>query len=133
MLLDRLDPYGHDVGGAQRFEQDRRVGGIGLVAFDIGPDVLGGQQFHIDVQAGQITRPVMGGAAGFHDDERGVAIVEPAFELAAGEAVGFDDFPGSIGNGQLENGLGKVNGYGSRLHVGLLSLRTSDPHPHEDQ
>lgn len=36
-------------------------------------------------------------------------------------------------NGQLENGLGKVNGYGSRLHLGLLSLKTSDPHPHEDQ
>jgi len=33
----------------------------------------------------------------------------------------------------LEDGLGKVNGYGSRLHVGLLSLKTSDPHPHEDQ
>lgn len=62
---------------------------------------------------------MMGRTAGLHDDERDVAVVEPALELAASEMVGFDDFPGSIGHGKLENGLGKVNGYGSRLHVGL--------------
>ena len=71
----------------------------------------------------------MRGAAGLHDNERDVAVVEPALELAAGEAVGFDDFPGSIGNGELEDGFGKVDGHGSRLHVGLLSLKTLIPIP----
>ena len=93
--------------------------GASLVALDVSAYVFGGQQLHVDAESGKITRPVMGRTAGLYDDERDVAVVEPALELAASEMVGFDDFPGSIGHGKLENGLGKVNGYGSRLHVGL--------------
>jgi len=65
---------------------------------------------------------VVSRAAGFHDDQGHIAIDEPAFKLGAGEAVGFDDSPGRIGHGQLEDGLCQINGNGCSIHVGLLLL-----------
>ena len=61
---------------------------------------------------------------------RHVPVVEPALELGAGQAVRFDNLPVVIGNSQLEDTLGQINGNGSSMHFGLLSLKT-DPHPHE--
>ena len=43
LLLDGFHPHLHDVGAACRFEQRTGIGGIGLVAFHVGPDV-GGRQ-----------------------------------------------------------------------------------------
>jgi hypothetical protein len=44
LLLDRLDPYRGDVGAARGFEQGAGIGGIGLVAPDVGAHVRRGQQ-----------------------------------------------------------------------------------------
>lgn len=86
-------PYRHDVSTACRFEQSQGIGGIGLVAFDVGADISGGQQLHLDPQAIQPARLVMGGTAGFHHYEGYLALVEPAFELAAAQAIGFNNRP----------------------------------------
>lgn len=57
-------------------------------------------------------------------------IVEPAFELAAGQVLLIDDFPFVIGCGNLEYTLGQINCNGSSMHFGVLSSKT-DPNPHE--
>jgi hypothetical protein len=131
LLLDGLDLDRRDIGAAGRFEQGAGIGGIGLVALDVGADVGGRQELDVDAQGIELACPVMGRAAGFHDDERDVAVDEPALELAARETVLLDDTPGGIGDGELEDGLGKIDGYGSSMHGGLLLL--TDPRPHVDQ
>lgn len=73
---------------------------------------------------------MVGGAAGFHDDQADGSILEPALELATGQAMLLDDFPFVICNSNLEYTLGKINGHGSSMHFGLLSSKT-DPRPHE--
>jgi hypothetical protein len=133
LLLDRFDLDRRDVGAARRFDQGAGVGGVGLVAFDVGADVGGGQQPDLDAETVQPARPMVRRAARLHDDQRYVAVDEPAFELAARKAVLFDDAPGGIGHGKLEYRFGKINGNGrSSIHGGLLSL-VADPHPHVDQ
>ena len=67
-------------------------------------------------------RPVVGRAAGLHDDQVNAAIGEPALELGARQALGFNDAPLIVGNSDLENGFGQVNGHGSSMHLGLLSF-----------
>ena len=39
-----------------------------------------------------------------------------------GQALGFNDAPVLVGDGDLENGFGQVNGHGSSMHLGLLSF-----------
>jgi hypothetical protein len=69
-------------------------------------------------------------AARFHDDEPDVPVLKPAFELQAGQAMLFGNFPLVIANGNLEYSLGQINGHGSSMHFGLLVSKT-DPHPPE--
>lgn len=56
--------------------------------------------------------------------------LEPALELGTRQAVRFDHLPRGIGDRELKNTFGKINGNSSSIHFGLLSLKT-DPHPHE--
>ena len=60
-------------------------------------------------------------AAGFHDDQGHLAVGESAFELGAGEAMRFNDAPGVIGHGELENRLCPIDGNRCSIHVGLLA------------
>jgi hypothetical protein len=122
LLFNRLDAHRADVGGPGGFEQGGRISGIGLVALDVGPDVLGRQQLDFDTQAIQPACPVVGRATGFHDDQRDIAIGKPALELGAGQALGFDHAPVFIGHGELENRLCKIDGNSSSIHVGLLTF-----------
>ncbi|MGC4090829.1 MAG: hypothetical protein QM756_23740 [Polyangiaceae bacterium] len=120
----------HDVGATGGFEQRTGIGGIGLVAFDIGSDVGRRQQLNLNAQSVEPTAPMVGQATGFHDHQPHIPIVEPAFELAAGQPFLPDNFPFVISNGNLEYTLGQINCNGSSMHFGLLSSKT-DPHPHE--
>ncbi len=70
LLLDRLDAHRADIGRAGRFVQGCGIGGVGLVAANVGAHVLGGQQAHLDTQGIEPAGPVVGRAAGFHDDHR---------------------------------------------------------------
>ena len=81
--------------------------------------LLTAQLNDFDAQAIEPARPVVGGAAGFHDDQRDFAVREPALELRARQAMRFDDMPLAIGHGQLENVLGKIDSDGSSIHFGF--------------
>jgi hypothetical protein len=132
LLFDGFDLDRRDVGTARRFEQGAGIGGIGLVALDVGTDVSGRQQAHVDAQAVQPACPVMGRAAGFHNDQRYIAVDKPAFELAARQSMLIGNAPSVISDSQLEYGLGQIDGHGSSMHGGLLSVK-ADPRPHVDQ
>lgn len=73
----------------------------------------------LDAQSVQPARP-MGRTAGFHDDQRDIPVLKPALELAARKAMRFDDFPGRVGDGQLEDAFCKIDGNGSSIHFGFL-------------
>ena len=72
----------------------------------------------------------MGRATGFHHHQPHLAIDEPALELVACQAMGFQYLPMRIGHGQLEHALCQVNGDSSSIHVGLLSLMSADNPSH---
>ena len=55
---------------------------------------------------------------------RHIAVGKPAFELGAGQALGFNHAPVFIGHGELKHRLCKIDGNSSSIHVGLLCLRT---------
>ena len=65
---------------------------------------------------------MVGRATGFHDHQADASVGEPALELGAREALGFDDVPVFIGHGKLEDGLCQINGDGCSIHLGLLSF-----------
>lgn len=119
LLLQRLDAYRHDVAATRRFKQGTGISGIGLVAFDVGADIGSGQEPNLDAQAIEPSRPVMSRTTGFHDDQRDIAVLKPALELAAGKTVRFDDLPRTIGNGQLEDAFCQIDSNGSSIHFGF--------------
>jgi hypothetical protein len=82
LLLDAFDLHRRDVGTACRFQLGCRIGGIGLVAFDVGADAGGRQQSDFNAQTRQPARPVMGGAAGFLDYAADGTVVKPGGALA---------------------------------------------------
>ena len=53
-------------------------------------------------------------------------IDEPTLELAARQAMRFDDAPRPIGNGQLEHRLGKINTHNwqssGSIHIGPIRV-----------
>jgi len=59
-------------------------------------------------------------AEGFEEDMGGLELGEEAVELGAGEAMGAGDASRMVGDGDLEDGLGEVDGDGCMLHGGLL-------------
>ncbi len=120
LLLDRLHLDRNNVGGTCRFQKRAGIGGIGLVALYVGPDVSGRQELDRNAEPIQRARPMMGRASGFHNDQTHFAIGEPAFELGTRQAVRFDDLPGRIGNGQLEDTFCKIHGNSSSMHFGFL-------------
>ena len=133
LLFDRLYPHRGNVGGAYRFKERCRIGGIGLVAVDVGAHIFGRQQLHLNAQPHEVACPVMSRATGFHHHQLDFPVLKPALKLGSREPMGFDDMPVGIGHGQLKHALCQVNRDGSSIHFGLLSLKTSDPHPNEDQ
>jgi hypothetical protein len=59
LLIDRFDRHGTNLRAARRLDQRRRVGGVGLVAPNIGAHVLRRQQPNLMSLRLQRTRPVM--------------------------------------------------------------------------
>ena len=130
LLLQRFDLNRHDIGAAGGFVQRTGVGGIGFVAFHIGPDIRSRQQLDRNPPLVEPATLVMGRAASFHDDQSNVPVLEAALELAARQPLLPNNIPLVIGHGNLEYILGQINRHGSSMYFGLLSSKT-DPHPHE--
>lgn len=127
LLLDGLDAHRHDVGAAQRFEQGRGIGGIGLVALDAGADLARWQQRDRDALVLESTGPEVRRAAGLHHHLRHGTVVKPTLELTSGQAMPLDDAPVTIGDGQLEDVLCQIHGDGRSIPLGLL-LVGADAH-----
>ena len=132
LLLRRLDRHRMDIAAACRFQQASGIGAIRLVAPDVGPNVLRGQQFHAVPESGKAPRPGMRRAAGFHHDAQRRTALQALRERRALEPLALDDAPRCIGKGQFEHVLGKidgkhdggrcgVDGFGGSVHGGLLS------------
>jgi hypothetical protein len=123
LLLDRLHPHRREVGTARRFEQGASVGGIGLVALDVGAHVRRRQQSDLDPQAVEPARPVMRGAAGFHHHQAHGTISEKALELGTRQPLLLDHPPRTIGDRELEHRLRKIDSHNRQssgsIHVGL--------------
>ena len=51
--------------------------------------------------------PVVSGSTGFEEDMGGLELGEEAVELGAGEAMGAGDASRMVGDGDLEDGLGR--------------------------
>ena len=132
LLFDRLDAHRHDVGTTSGFEQRAGIGGVGLVALNVGTDVGGWQQSNLDAETVEPTRPMMCRAAGFHHHQTDYADNEPTFELTTRKTVCLDDPPGAISDGELKNRFGKINTHnrqsGGSIHFGLLPVDADTPH-----
>ncbi|MBV6425124.1 MAG: hypothetical protein NAOJABEB_02938 [Steroidobacteraceae bacterium] len=128
LLLDRLDAYRHDVGTAQRLEQGRGIGRIGLVALDVGAHVARWQQLHVDAERPDLSGPEVCRATGFHHDELHGAVGEEAFALRARQSMAFDDPPVLVGHREFEDVLCQVDGDGRSMHLGLLPVGCADTH-----
>jgi hypothetical protein len=67
LLVAALDCHRLDAGGTERLQESVAVDPVSLVALSIQPNVAGGQQRDLKAQPDEVPRPVMGGAACFHD------------------------------------------------------------------
>ena len=123
-MLDRFDAHRHDVGTAGCFEQRTGVGGVGLVALDVGTEVGRRQQSHFDTETIEPARPVVRRGTGFHHHPTDRTVEEPAFELGARKAMRCDHPPGTIGDGKLKYGFGQIHSHNRQssgsIHLGLL-------------
>jgi len=93
LLLDRLDFDRTDIGSLGRFEQGEGISGIGLVAPNVGANVLSWQQGHLNTAGAQLTSEVMRRSASFHDHAINGAVNKEALELSATQATVLDRTP----------------------------------------
>lgn len=82
---------------------------------------------HILVKACQHAGPVMGAATSLHDDAAGWPVSEERHELGTFESLAVDRASIRIHEVNLENALGKIDGYGRGFHLFLLGGRTAEP------
>src|ERR1039458_4992950 len=117
LLLDRLDsdePHGW---GPDCFADRLGVGGIVLVALDVGLHILRRNQTNLVAELRQFTRPIMCRGAGFHADEAWRQSFEERNYLAAAKFLSDDDLLGSVNAVNLEHVLGDIQTDRGDLHV----------------
>jgi hypothetical protein len=130
LLFERFDGHRMQLGATRGFEQGAGIGGVGLVALDVGAHVSRREQLDGDAERMEPACPMVSRAAGFHHHQLDTAIAEPALELGTGETMSFDHFPGVVGDGELEDTFreidadngGTVGDGSSSIHVGLLRV-----------
>ena len=130
LLIDGLDRHGPDVRAARRFDQGRGIGRVGLVAPDVGTDILGGQKHHLMSLTTQTPGVMMSRAAGLHDHPACSPVHKEAIEPGAAEALPLDNMPAFIGQGDLEDVFCQVHTDSRSIHGRLLLLGLADAtHP----
>jgi hypothetical protein len=112
LLRFALDGDAVDSGAAVRLEDRLAVGAIGLVAPAVRCDIMGRDQLHLETEADQQPRPVVGAGAAFHNHAAGLACAPEALELVPGHPAALLDAPRGRGDGDLEDVLGDVDGDG---------------------
>src|ERR1019366_6764482 len=117
LLLDRLDhnePHGW---APDRFADRLGVGGIVLVALDVGLHILRRHQTNLVAELRQFTRPIMCRGAGFHADKTRRQNLEELYQLAAAKLLSDDDLLCRIDAVNLEHVLGDIQTDRGNLHV----------------
>jgi len=108
VLGDGLDGHGTDRLLAVGLEHALGVGAVGLVAVDVGPDGVRGEERRapegLHARSPEVRRP-----AGLHDDRRLGELAEHLGELRTGEAPVLRDRAGMVREGDLEDRLCEIN------------------------
>ena len=112
--LDRDEPHGR---APDRFADRLGVGGIVLVALDVGLYILRRHQPNLMPELRQLTRPIMCRGAGFHADKARRQSFEELYQLAAAKLLSDDDLLGRINAVNLEHVLGDIQTDRGNLHV----------------
>jgi len=120
LLGNRLDGDGVDVGVAVGLEDSLGIGAVGLVAGDVGSDLVGGEEDDPMAEFLDLARPEVGRAAGLHDDGGGGHLGEEGQKGLAGQAPAIGDLPRLVGHGVLEDDLCDVDADPVILVHGLL-------------
>ena len=117
LLLGRFDLHETHGRPPHRLADRLGVGGIVLVALDVGLHVLRRHQPHLVAKLRQFTRPIMRRGAGFHADQARRQRLEELQHLAAPQLLANDDLLGRVDAVDLEHVLGDIQTDRGNLHV----------------
>ena len=112
LLVVRLDGDGLDVFVAEGFKESFGIGFVGLVPVPVPANTMRRKQDHRVTQALEKATPVVGGAAGFEQNASGLLLDHESLELCAREPVVLGNLAWVVGDGELKDGLGKIDGDG---------------------
>jgi hypothetical protein len=116
LLLDGFDGDGVDILVAKGLEKAFGVGTVGLVAMNVGPDVLRGKKNDVVSEVLNLSGPAMGHPAGFHHDIGGLALGEEGKKAGPAEAMGFRHLARAVRDRDLEDVLCNIHGDRRMLH-----------------
>ena len=117
LLLGRFDHYKPHGWAPDRLADRLGVGGIVLVALDVGLHILRRHQPNLVAKLRQLTRPIVGRGTGLHADKARRQGFEELYHLAAAELLSDDDLLGRIDAVNLEYVLGDIQTDRGNLHV----------------
>lgn len=110
LLVDGFNRDGKDVLVASGLEEGFGVGAVGLVALAVASHMSGWKQRDLVAEGLELTPPVMGRSTSFHEDVGGRMMEEEGTETPTREPMLFLDATGSVGDGNLEDGLCEIHG-----------------------
>src|SRR5712672_231472 len=113
LLLGRLNPYKTYGRAAHRLTDYLRVGGIVLIALDVGLHILRWHQAHLMAQL----RPNGRRGTGLHADQAWRQSLEERRNLAAAKLLSDDDLLGRVNAVNLKHVLGDIQTDRGNLHV----------------
>ena len=117
LLLGRFNLHKTHGRPPHRLADRLRVGGIVLVALDVGLHVFGRHQPHLVTKLRQFTRPIMGRSARLHADKARPQRLKERQHLAAPQLLPNDDLFGRVDAVNLEHVLGDIQTDRGNLHV----------------
>ena len=117
LLLGRFDRYEPHGWPPHRLADRLSVGGIVLVALDVGLHILRRHQPDLMPELRQLARPIMRRGASFHADKTWRQCFEERNHLAAAKLLSDDDLLGRVDAVNLEHVLGDIQTDRGDLHV----------------
>src|SRR5258708_19736282 len=116
LLLGRLNPYETHGWAPHRLTDCLRVGGIVLIALDVGLHILRWHQTDLVAQLRQLTRPMMRRGTGLHADEARRQSFEESYNLAAPKFLPDDDLLACVNPVTLNPLLANIQPNTGTLH-----------------
>src|SRR5450759_3269159 len=117
LLLGRFDRYKPHSWAPHRFADRLGVGGIVLVALDVGLYILRRPKPNLMSELRQLACPIMCRGAGFHADKARRQSFEELYHLAAAKLLPDDNLLGRVDAVNLEYVLGDIQTDRGNLHV----------------